>query len=606
MERSLSESQEIHQDAATRPISTQDAGIAVSAALICLIVFLSAMAYSFHLVSFLHAKEFVLCLGLIALGLFHIRRGVRLQTIAVFLPLWLFLAYAVLVHFFFKPAKVPNDALISVAKGFVVLAVATFAVPVLEDAIWRERVFLSVVLAGAVAAFLATLEYAGVLPTLFPRFSDNTPLYSVFGNADLFGGYLAAVVPLLAGSLFTNQQATLPRMRRIALLFLLMVVVFGLTLSGSRGAWIAGTVGLMVLIPSSVRGTRWAYVAICLCLVSVVSAFVIGSGYLTQRAHELFSLEGTGLALRLWFWDGTIRMARDHLLWGVGLGNFAYWSPQYLAEAIAKPYGMLHQHNDVPTLFSHADALQLLAETGIVGCLFWIWMVLRVRMFRSQGTAGASTALLVFSLSSFPFHSVPHALLALLCVADLWVAERQNKPVAVPVYRLGKLTERAFPIVTGLFAVFLLWAVWQPSVLLKRADTVYFSKADNALDAYEQACQHPWQTAAAHRHYATALLFSGKYIEAEEQIRRALERSDIGQLHLALGVLEGHKGNMEEARSLLENAVYRIPSNIEAWRRLFEVSSESQRENILERARTRLSPEAFQRFVDLTQTDQEQ
>lgn len=560
---------------------------------LCLLILLCPLAYSFHVMSFLHAKEAVLWVGVIGFSAISIRRGVSLESVAVWLPFWVILGFCVAFHVLGKMAKVPSNATLSVAKGFMVLSAGVFSLEVLRIPCWRRRMHWAVALSAVLAAVSGICQYLGYLEWLFPRFAENSArMYSVFGNADLLGGYLAMAMPFLAAPFFSSRQENDRRYDAVWFGVFLFPVVLALGLSGSRGAWLAGTAGLLVLV--SFRGVSWKRAVLfgVIGIVAVGVALGLGGEALGERVMELVRVQGIGVRARLWFWDGTVRMIRDHFVAGVGPGNFAYWSPRYLGEALAAPNGASHYHNDIHTLYAHSDILQWTAETGLIGLLVIVWFLIRLP-YRREPEMGALLASGVFSLFHFPFHSAPHALVGVLCATALFAQAATGTKPSIPVYRVGKMVERFFAPAGIFVACFLLWAVLWQSVLLKTADTKYLSQAADTLDAYQRVCAHPWLNALAHRNFAIALIAAGHYTEAEAEIREALDGLDTGQLYLALGALAELRGSTEEARRYLEEAAFRIPGSVAVWRRLLRVSPPEDRAGLLEKARRYLSEEDY-------------
>ncbi|HOL77855.1 MAG TPA: O-antigen ligase family protein [Candidatus Hydrogenedentes bacterium] len=561
--------------------------------ILCLLVLLCPLVYSFRVMSFLHAKEAVLWVGVIGLSALYMRQGVSLGSVAVWLPFWMILGFGMVFHVLLGNARVPSDATVSAAKGFVVVSVGVFAREVFQSPGWRRRVSGCVGLSAVLVAILGICQYLGYLKLLFPQFTENSArMYSVFGNADLLGGYLAMAMPFLAAPFFSSEPSPDRRYEAVWFGMSLFPVILALGLSGSRGAWLAGSAGLLVLV--SFRDFSWKRLTLFLVIggVAMGVAFGLAGGVLRERILEMVQVQGVGVRARLWFWDGAVRMIRDHLIAGVGLGNFAYWSPRYLGEALAAPNGAAHYHNDVHTLYAHSDILQWTAETGLIGLLAIVWFLIRLP-YRRTPEMGALAALGVFSLFHFPFHSAPHALLGVLCATGLFAEDTTGAEQSIPVFRVGKALERLFAPAAVFIACFLLWAVFWQSVLLKAADTQYLSKASDTLDAYRRVCAHPWRNALAQRNFAIALIAAGHYAEAEAEIREALDGLDTGQLYLALGALAELRGSTEEAREYLREAVFRIPSNLEVWRRLLRLSSPGELASLKGEARRYLSEEAY-------------
>ncbi len=137
----------------------------------------------------------------------------------------------------------------------------------------------------------------------------------------------------------------------------------------------------------------------------------------------------TTIALRFSYWSGAFRMAADHWLTGVGLGNFGVEYPQY------QPLG----GGDSKQV--HNDFLQVLCETGVVGFLlftgFWVWFVVAgARRLRTASIADGGWCLgglyacvvgfLVHASVDFPFVDPTLASLVFLVAGLFWAKAHEG------------------------------------------------------------------------------------------------------------------------------------------------------------------------------------
>ncbi|MBN2311432.1 MAG: O-antigen ligase family protein, partial [Candidatus Hydrogenedentes bacterium] len=312
----------------------------VRGGIVCAAVILTATAYSFHLTSFLLAKQAVLSVALFLMAALAIagqtpaRRG-----LAAFGPLWVWLGLSAAVHLLVRPAAVPRDALLELTRCAVLLLAAGLSFDVMARPAWRQRVLGAIIASGVVVALLGLLQYAGWARALFPEFAGYSQrAYSVFGNQDLFGGYLAMALALAAYRALVRPRDT----GRLALFgdgLILGTLTAGLLVSGCRAAWLAGGAGCGVAaafaLPHALREHRRAVGAVAAFVLAVAAATALFAREATiGRMASVFAAGDAGVGLRLWFWDGALRMVRDHALIGVGPGNYAYWSPRYLGEAL--------------------------------------------------------------------------------------------------------------------------------------------------------------------------------------------------------------------------------------------------------------------------------
>jgi tetratricopeptide (TPR) repeat protein len=324
--------------------------------------------------------------------------------------------------------------------------------------------------------------------------------------------------------------------------------------------------------------------AVPLLLLPIV---VLAPGPTVDRALGSLRDADPSANLRWWFWDGTLRMVRDHWLAGVGPGNYAYWSPRYLGEALWAENGESLSHNEVLTEHAHSEPLNLLAETGVVGIVLLLWMFVRVAR-RPGAEWGGLIALGVFVLFHAPLRSPPHLVAAGIYVSTLLArpfVERNDE--AVPA--CGSHS-RVLGYVLGALALgqlaYVVVAVVIPSRDLRHAMDIHLVQGGPAaLDAYERVLRQREAPSLAHEKYGIALLEAARLDDAQRQFEVALEGMDTGGVYLALGALAHHRGDYVEARRLLEACVWRWPSNWQAWTLLMSATPPVNRPEVIARAR---------------------
>ena len=514
-------------------------------------VFLTALTFSFQVTSFFHAKEAVFLAGLLVLGFLSLgippSGGFR-----VLWPCWAALALAMALSFVDAPCLWPM-MIPEAARWAGLLLFASLVCGHCRDESVRRAIPNALVLSAVAAGLLGLAQYAGTLTALFPRFENyNQPVYSVFGNQDLFGGYLALALPILVWSLYNAPRGRL-------LVFAATVVLgVAIVLSQSRSAWLAAAVGVAVAVP--MRRAQWVRARLPLFALAalVLAGLACAWPVLSSRVLETWSPSDTGGRARLWFWSGAWRMVLDHPWIGAGLGAFRHWSPRYLGEALCAPGGETLYHNEVHTLYAHCDPLEFLAEIGPFPLILAALILPRLFHAGHRGAAGALLSLFVFSLLNPAMHSPPHAFAALLLVALL--ASRR-----LPPPRQSRLSWIALPAVLVL-GVFHTGAVLIPSHLLRAAEDAHLAGAD-AAPLYRRVIAYPWPNPEAHEEYAMLLIEEDRPQEALGQLEQARALGlDTGRVYLlearAAEALPGHRAEaFKAAKACLE----RWPDHPEAW-----------------------------------------
>src|ERR1051326_6537997 len=227
--------------------------------------------------------------------------------------------------------------------------------------------------------------------------------YSVFGpfvNHNHFAGYMAMLVPLPLAMILRVVRG------QAQLLYGFAAALMGTaaTVSGSRSGTIGLAAGLVLMavlnkrcIPGAVRGSQARQRA-----AIVYDSAVIDRAYSDAREPKRFSVARVGplvlvvlgiIAGVLWIgaapiverfgggvdqlvrtgtpdpsradiWRTTIRMVRDHPLFGTGLGTYHTVYPSYADSD--KLFGLDYAHNDY---------LQAVADGGAVGGILVVWFI---------------------------------------------------------------------------------------------------------------------------------------------------------------------------------------------------------------------------------------
>jgi len=516
---------------------------------LCLALVAAPVAFSFNMTSFLHAKEAVLCGGLVLMAFLVLVRGQYFWNgVKVFAPLWVFLALG-LARSVLSPTAVVSDSVLSVLRWSMVLVMGALAYDLLAQDKWRARILDAFVLSAVVVGVLGCVQFWGAAPRLFPVFeSYDQRVYSVFGNQDYFGGYIAMALPaalyLAAGG--RRRWWSYPA---------LAVLVPALLISGSRSAWLAAAAGLLAVAPHlEWRLRKLAAPAFLIALAAVATA-VAAPGSTVVRVQEAFAAHDEGRDSRLWLWQAGHGMFRDHPLLGAGLGNYAYWSPKYLGDlAAAKPPDpafQIERHADQP----HSEPVRILAETGLLGVLLWIWMA--ARLIGKRGPQwGVLAAYAVFALFNGVFDSVPHTLSAVLMAGMMMSRSRAPFWESRPAAAILSMAAVAVCLAE-------VWAVITPSVWLGAAESAEI-RGRPSLVLYERAANHAWPNARARKMYADALAGAGRETEAYDEFQKALRGLDTGDIYLALATIAVEENNLNSARYWIGKCVRRWPHNPEA------------------------------------------
>jgi O-antigen ligase len=202
------------------------------------------------------------------------------------------------------------------------------------------------------------LDLAAAPPDLLLRMTTNR-VFATFVYPNALAGFLVlAFAPTLAW-IWVRARNWDARVKWGTLTIMAGLMVFCLTLTGSRGGYIAFVAmvlaGLLCLVPKGSRRAGWVIGA----LVTLALVFV-----LAQRGG-LISKGTESVQSRRDYWRGAVAITRDHPWLGTGPGTFGSIYPQYKTAA-SEEAQMVHN-----------NFLQMWSDSGVLAFLVFalIWLV---------------------------------------------------------------------------------------------------------------------------------------------------------------------------------------------------------------------------------------
>ncbi|MCF6283723.1 MAG: O-antigen ligase family protein [Candidatus Hydrogenedentes bacterium] len=329
-----------------------------------------------------------------------------------------------------------------------------------------------------------------------------------------------------------------------------VAMVTALVLSSSRAGHLALFAGVVVMLATASRQIRRCKILLAVFSLITVVIVVLWGGGSTEKWAAIFSGDDVGTQVRWWIWRASIAMALEHPVGGVGLGNFAYWAPQYMGGA-AVAY-----HNAAATYHAHFDLLELVCETGALGLLFPGWLLSRYRIRCNYAFFGA-VVLAIFSCLYPTWASVPHALAALLLVG-MNLGGRSENSVRVQ----SRLSGRAiWSFVGGMILICALLhtaVALRPSFLLRRAEDAHLAGED-AESAYRAATTGLGFRGEAHESFGIYLLERGNRAGALQEFFSARKELDTGRLYKLLSTTSAALGYHDLARDFEKEELLRWP-----------------------------------------------
>jgi len=238
-----------------------------------------------------------------------------------------------------------------------------------------------------------SLHFADMLETRYAREILLTKrAIASFFSPNMLGAYLAMSIPLYAGLIFKGISQEKIRFWQIIPLALLFIA---LVFTKSLSAWISLAIGIIIFFTFIKHFPKKIILIISLfiLLMPVILIFTRCNMFINIANQQNTILQ------RLGFWRSTLHIIKDFPFTGIGIGNLKNIYPLY-KELIANE-----------TMFSHNLLLQVWAETGILGIISIILLIITFvrislkteRNFINAGIISSCCVFIVNNLFDFSF-----------------------------------------------------------------------------------------------------------------------------------------------------------------------------------------------------------
>ncbi|MDD7762090.1 MAG: O-antigen ligase family protein [Firmicutes bacterium] len=177
--------------------------------------------------------------------------------------------------------------------------------------------------------------------------------YSVFYNPNIFAEYIVLTTPIAVAQFWANKD----RFKKFVYLGIVGTLLLNLMLTFSRGGLVAIAVAAIVFLFFTLRS---------LIFFSMPFA-ALGFNFLPEsiqnRIISIFNFADTSTSYRFRMWEITTDVIRDHPTVGVGFGHKTF---KQVFEQYIRSMPIFHAHNTY---------LEVLAETGFVGLIAFLYLI---------------------------------------------------------------------------------------------------------------------------------------------------------------------------------------------------------------------------------------
>lgn len=294
--------------------------------------------------------------GLFGMMIIHAvihQNNCRKSKLIIFTVL-IFLAY-LLISLFFNDVK-SDGLLIFITYSSILLFTAALTVTIYKkkDAMILIHIITATVLTVSIHGLYQVFAGVPVDPAWLDESSSGNVIriYSVFGNPNVFGEFLTLTVPIVFAGFNLQRNKIFKSIFGLVFLLGMLNVLF----TFSRGSMLSIFIVMVMIVVFKDR----KYLPLLFVMI-LLSPLVMPSSLL-ERILTIFQGGDTSTSYRVSIYMASYDMLRDHLLTGVGLGNFKVLYNAY-AYSAAKSF---HAHNTV---------LMVFIELGLMGLLAWLYMM---------------------------------------------------------------------------------------------------------------------------------------------------------------------------------------------------------------------------------------
>jgi O-antigen ligase len=301
----------------------------------------------------------LLVLMLWAIG--SIQEGrLRISFSPLYAPVALFLALG-LVQWAFHLTLAPvatRESLLKLATDFVLFFIVIQLFSASPAPTWR-RLGFAVLAFGFLLSFLSVLQFLWNPARILWVGHDLGGPFGPYVDRDHYAGLMEMVTPVSACYVISRPKGDVPKS---LLWFGVLVPLVSLLLTGSRAGIIsllaeAAILSWILIRRNPLASGRKRVAAAGLGLVAVAALFfALVPTFILTKIGTINNYVPAASAGRPVVWKNSLRIVRDHLWVGTGMGSFGTAYPSYQTET-----------TDLVTEHAHNDYIEALTETGLLG-----------------------------------------------------------------------------------------------------------------------------------------------------------------------------------------------------------------------------------------------
>lgn len=388
-----------------------------------------------------------------------------------------------------------------------------------------ERLLNVIEFLATIVSIYAIFQYFNLDFLYWRDYLGKTRVFSFAGNPNFLAGFLSLCIPFMALRLKKGFCHVLS--------FGLAAGAFAASFSAAAIFSLFLSVLLGQILFSNIKTSTKIILLIVLGLVISFFLFLFLSNF------DFHGFIETKLRMRLFIWANALELSKENFITGTGLGTFGhimfFRQEHVLLDFIGKHD---YQRNFE---FAHCDLLQLYFETGLIGFLLFMWLLISVIMKTrasliymgktDKAIIVSLGACFIHSLFSFPMHIPGTWIVAIIFLAHItsfnpFLSENKTSPVSKECLESSSyFLMRLGMILFCTFLVCYLMAMFLSEVYFFRAQRHLSQKNINvssALSELDSAVYFNSNNSQALGLKARLLMYENDFQECEKLLKYSL------------------------------------------------------------------------------------
>ena len=394
-----------------------------------------------------------------------------------------------------------------------------------------------------------------------------------FGNPGPFSNYIVSVLPMAMGvALFWPKDNKFDIFLNKIGYWLTILTLLILPATKARTAWIAAIVGV-VFVLWQYDPLKSLFKKIFTNLISKLTIILGGILLLSITGYYLYQFKQQSASGRIFTWEITSEIIADKPLLGSGYNSFQVTHNDYQAAYFERKGDNIPETKLADnTSFAFNEFLQVTSELGIIGLLLFsgIFLCLFIRQKKKLGNdvnhirsfvVASIIAILVCSLSSYPFHDIP-AFLNLFVLLAIAASFQQN------TFSVKSIKKRYYAIPIIFMALGIIWHI---TILKERFDAhqdwtettkIVRERNKEAMESYNKLYPVLHYSGYFLFNYGAELSLANNHSKAIEILKEAMPLLNDGDVYTYLGNSYENSGDMEMAEKSFLQAHYIVPQKL--------------------------------------------